>query len=53
MFTRRPVVEPGRAFASDVPGLGVEIDRAVARDLTAKALERPHLRRRDGSFTNW
>ncbi len=53
VFTRRPVVEPGRAFASEAPGLGVEIGRAVARDLTAKALERRHLRRRDGSFTNW
>jgi L-alanine-DL-glutamate epimerase-like enolase superfamily enzyme len=53
VFTVRPVVTAGRAVASDAPGLGVDIDRAAARSLTASALERPHLRRPDGSFTNW
>jgi hypothetical protein len=46
-------VTAGRAVAPDAPGLGVDIDRAAARSLTARALERPHLRRPDGSFTNW
>src|SRR3954469_17852564 len=32
--------------------VGVDIDRHAARALTARALERPHLRRPDGSFTN-
>jgi L-alanine-DL-glutamate epimerase-like enolase superfamily enzyme len=53
VFTVRPVVTAGRAVAPDAPGLGVDIDRAAARSLTARALERPHLRRPDGSFTNW
>jgi L-alanine-DL-glutamate epimerase-like enolase superfamily enzyme len=53
IFSRRPAVTAGRAVASETPGLGVEIDRAAARELTAHALERPHLRRPDGSFTNW
>jgi galactonate dehydratase len=53
VFTVRPVVTAGRAVAADVPGLGVDIDRDAARKLTAHALERPHLRRPDGSFTNW
>jgi L-alanine-DL-glutamate epimerase-like enolase superfamily enzyme len=53
VFTRRPSVEGGRAVAGEVPGLGVDIDRRAARALTARALERPHLRRPDGSFTNW
>jgi L-alanine-DL-glutamate epimerase-like enolase superfamily enzyme len=53
VFTIRPVVTAGRAVAPDAPGLGVDIDRAAARSLTARALERPHLRRPDGSFTNW
>jgi L-alanine-DL-glutamate epimerase-like enolase superfamily enzyme len=53
VFSLRPVVSPGRAVASDAPGLGVDIDRTAARNLTARALERPHLRRPDGSFTNW
>ena len=53
VFSLRPVITAGRAVAADVPGLGVDIDRSVARKLTARALERPHLRRPDGSFTNW
>jgi galactonate dehydratase len=53
IFTVRPVVTAGRAVASDSPGLGVDIDRAAARRLAALALERPHHRRPDGSFTNW
>jgi L-alanine-DL-glutamate epimerase-like enolase superfamily enzyme len=53
VFTLRPTVTGGRAVPSDAPGLGVEIDRHAARQLHARALERPHLRRTDGSFTNW
>jgi L-alanine-DL-glutamate epimerase-like enolase superfamily enzyme len=53
VFTQLPSVEGGRAIPGEVPGLGVDIDRRAARALTARALERPHLRRPDGSFTNW
>lgn len=53
VFSLLPVVTAGRAVASDTPGLGVDIDRAAARGKTAHALERPHLRRPDGSFTDW
>jgi L-alanine-DL-glutamate epimerase-like enolase superfamily enzyme len=53
VFTLRPEVTAGRAVVSDVPGLGVDIDRAAARRFSVRALERPHLRRPDGSFTNW
>ncbi|MDP9394789.1 MAG: galactonate dehydratase [Actinomycetota bacterium] len=53
VFTSRPEVTGGRAVPSEAPGLGVDIDRAVARELTARAVERPQLRRPDGSFTNW
>jgi galactonate dehydratase len=53
VFSVRPEVTGGRAVAPELPGLGVDINRDVARGLTARALERPHLRRRDGSFTNW
>lgn len=35
------------------PGLGVTMDLRAARQLTATVAERPHLRRADGSFTNW
>jgi L-alanine-DL-glutamate epimerase-like enolase superfamily enzyme len=53
VFSLRPVVTGGRAVPSESPGLGVEVDRRAARELTARALERPHLQRPDGSFTNW
>jgi galactonate dehydratase len=37
----------------DTPGLGVEVDEArLVRD-SFRYWEAPHLRRRDGSFTNW
>jgi L-alanine-DL-glutamate epimerase-like enolase superfamily enzyme len=53
VFSMRPEVTGGRAVAAEVPGLGVDIARDVARELSARSLERPHLSRRDGSFTNW
>jgi L-alanine-DL-glutamate epimerase-like enolase superfamily enzyme len=53
IVTLRPTVTAGRAVASEAPGLGVDIDRTAARRLSARPLERPHLRRPDGSFTNW
>ena len=53
IFPSRPEVTAGRAVAPETPGLGVDVDLDVARELTAEALERPHLRRPDGSFTNW
>jgi galactonate dehydratase len=35
------------------PGLGIEFDREAARRLPFQMTEPPHLRRRDGSVTNW
>jgi galactonate dehydratase len=35
------------------PGLGVEVDEARLTRESFKFWEAPHLRRRDGSFTNW
>lgn len=35
------------------PGLGIEFDRAAARAHPFQMTEPPHLRRADGSFTNW
>ena len=37
----------------DVPGLGVDIDEELVRSLSFHFSEPPHLRRRDGSYTNW
>ncbi|MEV6103858.1 mandelate racemase/muconate lactonizing enzyme family protein [Streptomyces sp. NPDC051940] len=53
LFTVRPSVVPGRVEYSDVPGIGVDIDREEARRYQAVAAERPHLRTPDGAFTNW
>lgn len=35
------------------PGLGVEVDEAALQREPFRFWEPPHLRRRDGSFTNW
>jgi len=35
------------------PGLGIEFDRDAARKHPFQMAELPHLRREDGSFTNW
>lgn len=37
----------------DVPGLGVDVDEDYVRSLSFRFSEPPHLRRRDGSYTNW
>ena len=37
----------------DNPGLGVEVDEELVTSQTFKFAEPPHLRRRDGSHTNW
>jgi galactonate dehydratase len=37
----------------DVPGLGVEVDEEYIKRQSFKFWEAPHLRRRDGSVTNW
>ena len=37
----------------DAPGLGIEIDETAARAQSWKFWEAPHLKRRDGSVTNW
>jgi galactonate dehydratase len=38
---------------SDAPGLGVEVDEARVRAQEFRFWEAPHLRRADGSVTNW
>ena len=37
----------------DAPGLGVEVDEAAVKKQSFKFWEAPHLRRTDGSVTNW
>jgi galactonate dehydratase len=38
---------------SDLPGLGVEVNEAAVQAESLRFWEAPHLKRRDGSVTNW
>ena len=45
--------EDGYLLPQDRPGLGIEFDREAARKRPFQMTELPHLRRLDGSVTNW
>jgi L-alanine-DL-glutamate epimerase-like enolase superfamily enzyme len=45
--------EDGYILAPHKPGLGIEFDREAAKAHPFQKTELPHLRRLDGSFTNW
>ncbi len=45
--------EDGYILAPNRPGLGIEFDREAAKAHPFQKTELPHLRRLDGSFTNW
>lgn len=49
----QPEWEDGYLLPSERPGLGIEFDREAARRHPFQMHEPPHLRRLDGSFTNW
>ena len=49
----QPVWEDGYLLAPTGPGLGIEFDRQAAAARPFKMQEFAHLRREDGSFTNW
>jgi galactonate dehydratase len=53
IFPVQPKLEGSRFPVPDTPGLGVEFNEALASQQTFKFWEPPHLRRRDGSYTNW
>jgi galactonate dehydratase len=48
-----PRWEAGYLLPSDAPGLGIEFDRDRIGNYPFEISELPHLRRADGSFTNW
>ncbi|MCB0091543.1 MAG: bifunctional D-altronate/D-mannonate dehydratase, partial [Caldilineaceae bacterium] len=49
----QPKWEDGYLIPTDLPGLGIEFDREVAKKYPFQQRELPNLRRLDGSFTNW
>jgi len=49
----QPEWEAGYLLPPTRPGLGIEFDRQAAKKHPFQMTELPHLRRLDGSFTNW
>ena len=52
VFPVQPEIVPGRVTVLDQPGLGVEVDEASLTE-PFRHSEMPHLKRNDGSHTNW
>jgi len=53
LFPKQPDLQGAFYNVSDDPGLGVEVNEDALRKLPFQFFEPPHLRRWDGSFTNW
>jgi galactonate dehydratase len=53
IFPVQPRLDGAVYQVGDAPGLGVEVDEAAVKKQNFKFWEPPHLRRTDGSFTNW
>jgi galactonate dehydratase len=54
IFAKRLVLEGASYPVPDTPGFGVEVDEAELREAEPfRFSEMPHLKRRDGSATNW
>jgi galactonate dehydratase len=53
IFPVQHKLEGARFPVPDTPGLGVDVDEEYVKQQSFKFAEAPHLRRRDGSVTNW
>ncbi len=53
VFTQRLQLEGNAYPVPTGPGLGVEVNEAVLREMTLRFWEPPRLWRSDGSYTNW
>ena len=53
IFTTQPRLNGAVLDVGDAPGLGVEVDEAAITKQSFKFWEAPHLKRTDGSVTNW
>jgi galactonate dehydratase len=53
VFPTQVVLDGADYFVPDTPGLGVEVDEARLAAEPFRFWEAPHLRRKDGSYTNW
>ena len=52
-FPVQPRLEGAYYPVSDAPGLGVEVNEELVKQQSFEFWEAPHLKRRDGSVTNW
>jgi galactonate dehydratase len=52
-FPVQPRLEAACYPVSDAPGLGVEVNEELIARQSFEFWEAPHLKRRDGSVTNW
>ena len=52
-FPMQPRLDGACYPVSQAPGLGVEVNEDLVRQQSFKFWEAPHLKRRDGSVTNW
>jgi galactonate dehydratase len=53
VFPTQVVLDGADYVVPDTPGLGVEVDEARLAAEPFRFWEAPHLRRKDGSYTNW
>jgi galactonate dehydratase len=53
IFPEQPRLDGATYPVNDAPGLGVTVDEDAVRAQAFRYWEAPHLRRRDGSLTNW
>jgi len=52
-FPVQPRIQNAVYAVSDAPGLGVEVNEDLIKQQSFKFWEAPHLKRNDGSVTNW
>jgi galactonate dehydratase len=52
-FPVQPRLDGAYYPVSSAPGLGVEVNEELVKQQSFKFWEAPHLKRRDGSVTNW
>ncbi|MEO8757668.1 MAG: mandelate racemase/muconate lactonizing enzyme family protein [Devosia sp.] len=52
-FPTQPRLDGASYPVSSAPGLGVEVNEKLVMEQSFKFWEAPHLKRRDGSVTNW
>lgn len=53
LFSSQPRLDGTGFPVPDAPGLGIDFDEKLAQSQAWKFWEAPHLRRNDGSVTNW